>query len=123
MILMVKLIIFQQQLGYQGQKKVPALTPCSSAVIQICKTDQPSFITHSKVCCDDFLPYLSLECSLWGCRVTHRLPPPPAVVQLLSRAQAERGVEDGVVHGVTHNAVGLWVEALETQQSNGSRVR
>lgn len=56
-------------------------------------------------------------------QVTHRLPPPPAVVQLLSRAQAERGIEDGVVHGVSHNAVGLWVETLETQQSNGSRVR
>lgn len=58
-----------------------------------------------------------------GLQVTHRLPPPPAVVQLLSGAQAERGIKDGVVHGVTHNAVGLWVETLETQHSNGSRVR
>lgn len=55
-------------------------------------------------------------------QVTHRLPPPPAVVQLLSRAQAEGGIEDGVVHGVSHNAVGLWVETLETEQSHGSRV-
>lgn len=44
-ILMIQFIIFQ--LGYQGQKNVPALTPCSSAVIQICKTDQPSFMTQS----------------------------------------------------------------------------
>lgn len=43
MILMIQSICFQpQQLRYQGQKKVPALTPCSSAVIQICKTDPPS---------------------------------------------------------------------------------
>lgn len=44
--------------------------------------------------------------------LTHRLPPPPAVVQLLSGAQAEGSIKDRVVHGVSHNAVGLWVKAL-----------
>lgn len=44
------------------------------------------------------------------------------MVQLLPGAQAECGIEDGVMHGVSHNAVGLWVETLETQQSKGSRV-
>lgn len=85
-------------------------------------------MTHSKVCCADFLPNVSLKCALWfqkcarGLQVTHRLPPPPAMVQFLSGAQAERGIKDGVMHGVSHNAVGLWVETLETQQSNGSCV-
>lgn len=54
-----------------------------------------------------------------GERETHRLPPPPAMVQLLPAPQGERSVKHWVIHGVSHDAVRLWVETLKEVQAVG----
>lgn len=48
---------------------------------------------------------------------TYRLPPPPAVVELLAASQGESGIEHRVVHGISHNSVRLGVEALREIQA------
>lgn len=53
------------------------------------------------------------QVDFWFDQVTHRLSTPPAVFQFLSGSQAEGGIENRVVHGVSHNAVGLRVETLQ----------
>lgn len=62
------------------------------------------------------LCFKSYACFLvsWTLDWTHRLSAPPAVVQFLSGTQCERGIKVWVIHGVPHNPVGLWVQALQT---------
>lgn len=44
---------------------------------------------------------------------TYGLPSPPAVVEFLPASQGERSIKNWVIHGVPHDAMRLWVEALE----------
>lgn len=44
--------------------------------------------------------------------MTHGLPAPPAVIELLSSSQFEMSFEHGIIHGVTHDPVRLGIQAL-----------
>lgn len=47
---------------------------------------------------------------------TYWLSSPPAVVELLSAPQGEGCIKHRVIHGVSNNAMRLWVEALREGQ-------
>ena len=47
-----------------------------------------------------------------ACVCVYRLPPPPAVVELLSSSEVKGCIEHRVVHRVSHNPMRFWVEAL-----------
>ncbi len=57
--------------------------------------------------------------------MTHRLPAPPAVIELLSSSQSEMSFEHGIIHVVTHDPVRLGIQALRrnTRQSQAVHLK
>lgn len=94
-----------------------AFTPCFCAVIQICDTNgRARLVLGGGGGPGGVAANANAEDA-------YRLPPPPAVVELLAAPQSEGGVEHGVVHGISHDAVRLGVEALRERSDGKRRLR
>lgn len=60
----------------------------------------------------------------WRClEFTHRFSSQPAIMHFLCCVQGEGDVVQRVVYGVSHNAVGLWVETLCRDRSASARFK